>query len=49
MRGEAPWAFYVNMTHLYYVKDGLNIGNQRIHAHGQAWPLIANLEEWTWE
>ncbi|MCD2491090.1 ABC transporter substrate-binding protein [Lacrimispora sp. NSJ-141] len=49
MRGEAPWAFYVNMTHLYYVKDGLDIGNQRIHAHGQAWPLIANLAEWTWE
>ena len=49
MKGEAPWAFYVNMTHLYYVKDGLNIGNQRIHAHGAAWPLIANLAEWTWE
>lgn len=49
MKGEAPWAFFVNMTHLYYVKDGLNIGNQRIHAHGQAWPLIANLAEWIWE
>lgn len=49
MRGEAPWAFYVNMTHLYFVKDGLDIGEQRIHAHGQAWPLIANLAEWTWE
>lgn len=49
MKGEAPWAFYVNMTHLYYVKDGLDIGKQRIHAHGQAWPLIANLAEWTWE
>ena len=49
MKGEAPGAFFVNMTHLYYVKDGLNIGNQRIHAHGQAWPLIANLAEWSWE
>lgn len=49
MKGEAPWAFYVNMTHLYFVKDGLDIGKQRIHAHGQAWPLIANLAEWTWE
>lgn len=49
MKGEAPWAFYVNMTHLYYAKDGLDIGKQRIHAHGQAWPLIANLAEWTWE
>ena len=42
MRGEAPWAFYVNMTHLYYVKDGRNC-KQRIHAHGQALLLIANL------
>ena len=49
MRGEAPWAFYVNMTHLYYIKDGLDIGKQRIHAHGQAWPLIANLAEWSWK
>lgn len=48
MRGEAPWAFYVNMSHLYYVKDGLDIGEQRIHAHGAAWPLIANLAEWKW-
>ena len=48
MRGEAPWAFYVNMSHLYYVKDGLDIGRQRIHAHGAAWPLVANLAEWTW-
>ena len=49
MRGEAPWAFYVNMSHLYYVKDGLDIGKQRIHAHGAAWPLVANLAEWTWK
>lgn len=47
MRGEAPWAFYVNMAHLYYVREGLDIGKQRIHAHGDAWPLIANLAEWT--
>lgn len=49
MRGEAPWAFYVNMTHLYYMRDDLDIGKQRIHAHGQAWPLIANLAEWSWK
>lgn len=48
MKGEAPWAFYVNMSHLYYVRDGLDIGRQRIHAHGDAWPLIANLAEWKW-
>ncbi len=38
MRGEAPWAFYVNMTHLYYVKDGLNIarrGFMHMDRHGR--------------
>lgn len=48
MRGEAPWAFYLNMDHLYYVREGLDIGQQRIHAHGNAWPLVANLAEWSW-
>ncbi|WP_343209688.1 ABC transporter substrate-binding protein [Anaerolentibacter hominis] len=49
MRGEAPWAFYVNMHHLYYVKEGLSIGTQKLHAHGAAWPLVANLKEWKWQ
>lgn len=48
MRGEAPWAFYINMEHLYYVKDGLDIGKQKLHAHGAAWPLTANLKDWKW-
>lgn len=48
MRGEAPWAFYINMSHLYYAKEGLDIGKQRIHAHGAAWPLVVNLAEWKW-
>lgn len=47
MKGEAPWAFYVNMSHLYYVREGLDVGKQRIHAHGDAWPLVANLADWT--
>lgn len=48
MKGEAPWAFYINMDHLYYVKDGLDIGKQKLHAHGAGWPLVANLKEWQW-
>lgn len=49
MRGEAPWAFYINMDHVYYKKESLDIGNQRTHAHGAAWPLISNLREWKWK
>ena len=46
--GEAPWVWLVNVDHLYYIRDGLEIGEQKIHPHGHAWPLISNLREWKW-
>jgi peptide/nickel transport system substrate-binding protein len=49
MRGEAPYIFLINKDHLYWVREGLNTGKQKIHAHGDAWPLVANLREWKWE
>lgn len=48
MRGDAPYIFLINKTHLYWVRDGLDTGNQKIHAHGDAWPLVANLRDWKW-
>jgi peptide/nickel transport system substrate-binding protein len=47
MRGEAPYIFLINKDHLYWVREGLDTGRQKIHAHGDAWPLVANLSEWT--
>lgn len=47
-QGESPWVWLVNVDHLYYVRDGLDIGQQKIHPHGHAWPLVANLKEWKW-
>jgi peptide/nickel transport system substrate-binding protein len=49
MRGDAPYLFLINKDHLYWVREGLNTGRQKIHAHGDAWPLVANLREWKWE
>ncbi|MDR3173299.1 MAG: ABC transporter substrate-binding protein [Treponema sp.] len=49
MRGGAPYIFLINKDHLYWVREGLNTGNQKIHAHGDAWPLVANLRDWKWE
>ena len=46
--GDAPWVWLVNIDHLYYIREGLNIGEQKIHPHGHAWPLLSNLEEWKW-
>jgi peptide/nickel transport system substrate-binding protein len=47
-KGDAPWAWLVNIDHLYLVKDGLDIGEQRIHPHGHGFPVTNNIEEWKW-
>lgn len=49
MRGECPYIFLANKDHLYYAREGLDIGDQMIHAHGAGWTLVANLKEWRWE
>lgn len=46
--GESPWVWLVNVDHLYYVREGLDIGEQKIHPHGHAWPLVENLKHWKW-
>ena len=48
MQGGCPWVWLVNLEHIYYVKDGLDIGRQQLHAHGASWSLLQNLGEWTW-
>ena len=49
MEGVCPCIWLVNIDHLYYVRDGLNIGNQLIHPHGSSMPLIQDLKSWHWE
>ena len=49
MRGACPWVWIVNVEHLYYVRDGLDIGAQQLHPHGSSMPLLQNLAEWRWE
>ncbi len=49
MRGACPWVWIVNVDHLYYVRDGLDIGEQQLHPHGSSMPLLQKLYEWKWE
>ncbi len=46
--GDAPWAWLVNIDHLYLVKEGLDIGEQKIQPHEHGWPITDNLVEWKW-
>ena len=48
MQGDCPWVWLVNMQHVYFVRDGLDIGQQQLHAHGASLPLLENLVEWRW-
>lgn len=48
MRGECSYIFVLNKTHVYWAREGLDTGVQKIHAHGDAWPLVQNIAEWTW-
>ena len=48
MRGECPYIFVLNKTHVYWAREGLDTGVQKIHAHGDAWPLVQNIAKWTW-
>jgi peptide/nickel transport system substrate-binding protein len=45
-QGDATWCWIANIEHLYYVRDGLDVGNQRIHPHGHGFPVISNVKEW---
>jgi peptide/nickel transport system substrate-binding protein len=45
-QGDGTWCWIANIEHLYYVRDGLDLGTQRIHPHGEGYPVISNVKEW---
>ncbi|MCI8280205.1 MAG: ABC transporter substrate-binding protein [Lachnospiraceae bacterium] len=47
--GDIPWIWLCNVKHLYFVRDGLTIAEQKIHPHGHGWSLINNIDAWSWE
>jgi peptide/nickel transport system substrate-binding protein len=48
-KGDAPWAWLVNVNHIYLVRDRLDIGKHRIQPHGHGWPITDNIAEWKWK
>lgn len=47
-KGDAAWAWLVNLDHLYYVDACLDIGATQIEPHGHGWPITAMIQDWTW-
>lgn len=46
--GDIPWIWLCNVDHLYFLKEGLEIGEQKIHPHGHGWSVLNNVDEWKW-
>jgi len=47
-KGEAGWAWLVNLDHVYYVDECLDLGPTQIEPHGHGWPITALIQGWTW-
>jgi peptide/nickel transport system substrate-binding protein len=47
-KGDAAWAWLVNLNHTYFVHECLDTGTQQIEPHGHGWPITANITQWQW-
>lgn len=47
-QGAATWVWLANVDHLYFVRDGLQVAEQKPHPHGHGWSLVNNIDQWSW-
>ena len=47
--GDCGYITICYLEHLYFIRDGVNIGNQRVHPHDHGIPITANIDEWTYK
>ncbi len=47
--GDIPWIWLVNIDHLYWVRDGLKVADQKPHPHGHGWSIVNNVDQWRWD
>ena len=46
-QGSAAWVWLANVDHLYFVKDGVTVADQKPHPHGHGWSILNNVDEWS--
>ena len=46
--GDIPWVWLMNIDHLYWVRDGLQVAEQKIHPHGHGWSIVNNVDQWSY-
>lgn len=46
---DAPWVWIANVDHLYFVREGLQVAEQKPHPHGHGWSIVNNVDQWSWQ
>ena len=47
--GDIPWIWLVNIDHLYWSRESLQVADQKLHPHGHGWSIVNNVDQWSWE
>ncbi len=47
--GDIPWIWLVNIDHLYWAREDLQVAEQKIHPHGHGWSIVNNVDKWSWK
>ncbi|WP_392563106.1 ABC transporter substrate-binding protein [Orbus sturtevantii] len=47
IQGDAPWAWLVNLQHLYLLNNCVELGKSAPEIHG-SWSILNNVDNWAW-
>ncbi len=47
-KGDATWAWMVNLEHAYWAEECLDLGAPQMHPHGHGFPITHDLPNWRW-
>lgn len=47
-QGDIPWIWLVNIDHLYWSDENLQVAKQKLHPHGHGWSIVNNVDQWEW-
>lgn len=48
-QGAATWVWLANVDHLYWVRKGLHVAEQKLQPHGHGWSVVNNVDAWNWD
>ena len=48
-QGAATWVWFANVDHLYWVREGLKVAEQKLQPHGHGWSVVNNVDCWSWQ